>query len=123
MPHLMLAALHPMGVVMTLVGLGALIFFHELGHFVACRLTGTRVEVFSLGFGPKIVGWRRGKTFYKLAAIPLGGYVKMAAENPGDENTGAADEFPNKSFLQRLFIMSNGVIFNALLALIFYIWA
>jgi regulator of sigma E protease len=119
----MLAALHPMGVVMTLVGLGALIFFHELGHFVACRLTGTRVEVFSIGFGPKIVGWRRGKTFYKLAAIPLGGYVKMAAENPGDENTGAADEFPNKSFLQRLFIMSNGVIFNALLALIFYIWA
>jgi regulator of sigma E protease len=119
----MLAALDPMGVVMTFVGLGALIFFHELGHFVACRLTGTRVEVFSIGFGPKIVGWRRGKTFYKLAAIPLGGYVKMAAENPGDENTGAPDEFPNKSFLQRLFIMSNGVIFNALLALIFYIWA
>jgi regulator of sigma E protease len=118
-----LAALDPTGVIMTVIGLGALIFFHELGHFVACRLTNTRVEVFSIGFGPKVFGWRRGKTLYKVAAIPLGGYVKMAAENPGDERTGAPDEFPNKSFGQRLFIMANGVVFNVLLAVVFYIVA
>jgi regulator of sigma E protease len=120
---MILAALDPVGVIMTVVGLGGLIFFHELGHFVACRLTGTRVEVFSIGFGPKIFGWRRGPTLYKVAAIPLGGYVKMAAENPGEARSDAKDEFPNKSFGQRLFIMSNGVVFNVLLALIFYIWA
>jgi regulator of sigma E protease len=122
-PHLILGALDPAGVIMTVIGLGALIFFHELGHFLACRATGTRVEAFSIGFGPEIFGWRRGNTRYRIAAIPLGGYVKMAAENPGEENTGAPDEFPNKSFLQRLFIMSNGVIFNIILALVLYVWA
>ncbi|MHC4959883.1 MAG: RIP metalloprotease RseP [Planctomycetota bacterium] len=123
MPHLILAALDPAGVIMTVIGLGALIFFHELGHFLACRATGTRVEAFSIGFGPEIFGWKRGNTRYRIAVIPLGGYVKMAAENPGDANTGAPDEFPNKSFLQRLFIMSNGVIFNIILAMILYVWA
>jgi len=122
-PHLILAALDPLGIIMTIIGLGGLIFFHELGHFLACRLTGTRVEAFSIGFGPEIFGWRRGNTRYRIALIPLGGYVKMAAENPGDANTGAPDEFPNKSFGQRLFIMSNGVIFNILLAFLLYIWA
>ncbi len=119
----MLAALDPLGVIMTVIGLGALIFFHELGHFLACRLTGTRVEAFSIGFGPEIVGWTRGPTRYRVAWIPLGGYVKMAAENPGDINTGAPDEFPNKPFWARLFIMSNGVIFNLILAFVFFVWA
>ncbi|MDH3591203.1 MAG: RIP metalloprotease RseP [Planctomycetota bacterium] len=123
MSHLILAALDPLGVIMTVIGLGALIFFHELGHFLACRLTGTRVEAFSVGFGPEIFGWTRGHTRYRIAWIPLGGYVKMAAENPGEVNTGAPDEFPNKSFSARLFIMSNGVIFNLILAFVFFVWA
>ncbi len=123
MPNLILAALDPLNVFLVVIGLGGLIFVHELGHFVACRLTGTRVEAFSIGFGPQLLGWRRGPTLYKISLIPLGGYVKMAAENPGEERTGAPDEFPNKSFLQRLFIMSNGVIFNGILAALLFIWA
>jgi len=121
--HLMFAALDPIPVIMTIVGLGGLIFFHELGHFLACRVTGTRVEAFSIGFGPQLFGWRRGNTGYKICAIPLGGYVKMAAENPGDENTGAPDEFPNKSFSARLLIMSAGVVFNSILAFLLFAWA
>jgi len=122
-PHLILAALDPWGVILTVLGLGALIFFHEFGHFLACLLTGTRVETFSIGFGPELFGWKRGKTRYRVAAIPLGGYVKMAAENPGEAHTDARDEFPNKSFLQRLFIMSNGVLFNGILAFLLFVWA
>jgi RIP metalloprotease RseP len=119
----MLAAFEPLGVVMTVVGLGGLIFFHELGHFLACRLTGTRVEAFSVGFGQEIYGWTRNGTRYRIGLIPLGGYVKMAAENPGERNTGAPDEFPNKPFAARLFIMSAGVIFNLILAFLLFVWA
>ncbi len=123
MPNLILAALDPLNVTLVVIGLGGLVFVHELGHFVACRLTGTRVEAFSIGFGPMLLGWRRGPTLYKISLIPLGGYVKMAAENPGEKRSGAPDEFPNKSFLQRLFIMSNGVIFNGILAACLFVWA
>ena len=122
MPHL-IAAFDLVATLMVIVGLGGLIFFHELGHFLACRVTGTRVETFSIGFGPKIWGWRRGHTLYKIGAIPLGGYVKMAAENPGEVSTGAPDEFTSKSYGQRLLIMSAGVIFNIILAVILYVWA
>jgi regulator of sigma E protease len=121
--HLTILALNPVGVLMVLVGLGGLVFFHELGHFLACRVTGTRVEVFSVGFGPTIWGWKRGHTFYRIAAIPLGGYVKMAAENPGDKGTGASDELPRKSFSQRLLIFTAGVIFNVFLAFVLFAWA
>jgi len=122
-PLLILAEIDPWAVVMTIVGLGGLIFFHELGHFIACRLTGTRVEAFSVGFGKEIIGWQRGPTRYRVGIVPLGGYVKMAAENPGEANTGAPDEFPNKPFGQRLFIMANGVIFNIILAFILFVVA
>ena len=108
---------------MVVIGLGGLVFFHELGHFLACVVTGTRVEVFSIGFGPKLFGWRRGHTLYRIAAIPLGGYVKMAAENPGEVGTGAPDELPNKSFSQRLLIFSAGVIFNLILGALLFAWA
>ncbi len=123
MLHLMLLGLGVQGIVMTAIGLGALIFFHELGHFIACRLTGTRVEAFSIGFGPELFGWTRGNTRYRFALIPLGGYVKMAAENPGDAKSDAPDEFPNKSFSARLFIMANGVIFNVILAFVLFVGA
>ena len=64
--------------------LGVLVFVHELGHFLAARRIGVRVLTFSLGFGPKLLKWRRGDTEYCISAIPLGGYVKMAGESPDD---------------------------------------
>ena len=64
--------------------LGVLIFVHELGHFLMARRIGVRVLKFSLGFGPRIFGFTRGDTEYCISAIPLGGYVKMAGENPDD---------------------------------------
>ena len=123
MAHVMLAALDPLAILMTIVGLGGLIFFHELGHFLACRLTGTRVEAFSIGFGKEVFGWTRGRTRYRIGIVPLGGYVKMAAENPGERRTSAPDEFPNKPFSARLFIMSAGVLFNLILAFALFAWA
>ena len=81
--------------------LGVLVFVHELGHFLAARRLGVRVLTFSLGFGPKIVRVRRGDTEYCISAIPLGGYVKMAGENPDDPRTGRADEFLSKTKWER----------------------
>jgi regulator of sigma E protease len=65
--------------------LGVLIFVHEFGHFVVAKLVGVRVERFSLGFGPRIAGFVRGETEYRLSWIPLGGYVKMTGENPAED--------------------------------------
>ncbi len=64
------------------VVLGVLVFFHELGHFLAARLCGVGVEIFSLGFGPRIAGWKSGRTDYRISAIPLGGFVKMVGSTP-----------------------------------------
>src|SRR5258707_9113707 len=77
--------------------LGVLIFVHELGHFLMARRIGVRVLKFSLGFGPRVFGFTRGDTEYCISAIPLGGYVKMAGENPDDPRTGQPDEFLSKS--------------------------
>ena len=74
--------------------LGVLIFVHELGHFLAARRHGVRVLTFSLGFGPKILKVTRGDTEYCVSAIPLGGYVKMAGENPEDPRSGPARRVP-----------------------------
>jgi len=74
---------------------GVLIFVHELGHFVWAKFFGVRVLKFSLGFGPKIAGFRRGGTEYVIAAFPLGGYVRMLGENPSDR---AAPEDEKRSF-------------------------
>src|SRR5687768_12376835 len=66
-----------MTVIATIIVLGVLIFVHELGHFFAAKSVGVEVQRFSIGLGPKLFGFRRGETEYVLAAIPLGGYVKM----------------------------------------------
>jgi regulator of sigma E protease len=96
--------------------LGVLIFVHELGHFMAARRVGVRVLKFSLGFGPRIVGFKRGDTEYVISAIPLGGYVKMAGENPDDPRTGKPDEFLSKSKWQRFQILIMGPVMNLFLA-------
>ena len=98
--------------------LGVLIFVHELGHFLMARRIGVRVLTFSLGFGPKILTIKRGDTEYCISAIPLGGYVKMAGENPEDGRTGAPDEFLSKTKWQRFQVLVMGPVMNLALALI-----
>jgi regulator of sigma E protease len=98
--------------------LGVLIFVHELGHFLMARRIGVRVLTFSLGFGPKLLSFKRGDTEYCVSAIPLGGYVKMAGENPEDARTGAQDEFLSKSKWQRFQVLIMGPVMNLVLALV-----
>ena len=93
--------------------LGVLIFVHELGHFLMAKRIGIRVLTFSLGFGPKILSFRRGDTDYCIGAIPLGGYVKMAGENPGRGRAAAqSDEFLSKSKWQRFQVLIMGPVMN-----------
>ena len=98
--------------------LGVLIFVHELGHFLAARRLGVRVLTFSLGFGPKILKFTRGDTEYCVSAIPLGGYVKMAGENPDDPRTGRPDEFLSKTKWERFQILIMGPAMNIILAVV-----
>ena len=98
--------------------LGVLIFVHELGHFLMARRIGVRVLTFSLGFGPKILNFHYGDTDYCVSIIPLGGYVKMAGENPEDQRTGAEDEFLSKSKWQRFQVLVMGPVMNLALAVI-----
>jgi regulator of sigma E protease len=98
--------------------LGVLIFVHELGHFLMARRIGVRVLTFSLGFGPKLINVKRGGTEYCVSLVPLGGYVKMAGENPEDSRTGAPDEFLSKGKWQRFQVLVMGPIMNLLLAVV-----
>lgn len=98
--------------------LGVLIFVHELGHYMMARRVGVRVLKFSLGFGPRLFGFRRGDTEYCVSAIPLGGYVKMAGENTEDARSGAADEFLSKTKWQRFQVLIMGPLMNILLAIV-----
>ena len=98
--------------------LGVLVFVHELGHFLVARWHGVRVLTFSLGFGPKLLSMKRGDTEYCLSLIPLGGYVKMAGENPDDHPQGAADEFLSKTKWQRVQVLVAGPAMNMILAVV-----
>ena len=88
--------------------IGVLVFVHELGHFLAARRVGIRVLAFSIGFGPRLLGFTRGGTEYKIAAIPLGGFVKMAGETNEDQRNGAPDEFLSKSKWERFQVLIAG---------------
>jgi regulator of sigma E protease len=101
--------------------LGILILVHEIGHFIACKLVGVRVEVFSLGFGPKLLGKKIGETYYQLSIFPLGGYVKPTGEDPEKEVlTGADYELPSKSKIQQIFIFLSGALMNIILAYLIF---
>ncbi len=102
--------------------IGVLVFVHELGHFLAARRVGIRVLAFSIGFGPRLIGFTRGGTEYKIAAIPLGGFVKMAGENTEDQRSGAPDEFLSKSKWERFQVLIAGPAMNVLLAIL-VLWA
>ncbi|TSA86017.1 RIP metalloprotease RseP [Helicobacter mehlei] len=104
-----------MSLLFSLVALGFLIFFHELGHFLVARACGVHVEVFSIGFGRKIWAKMHGETQYALSLIPLGGYVKLKGqdfENPSLE----PDSYNSKTPLQKIAILMAGPLFNLLLA-------
>jgi regulator of sigma E protease len=98
--------------------LGVLIFVHELGHFLAAKRVGIRVLRFQLGFNPTIASVRRGDTEYSLGLLPLGGYVKMAGDNPDEERTGRSDEFLSKTKWERFQVLIMGPVMNLLLAVL-----
>ena len=97
--------------------LGVMVLIHEWGHFVVARMCKVRVDVFSIGFGPRLFGWKKGPTDYRISALPLGGYVRMAGQDPteidsqgrfgsGSSETvpvpsGAADELMSKKHSER----------------------
>ncbi len=97
--------------------LGFMILIHEFGHYAVAKLLGVRVEVFSIGFGKRLVGFRKGETDYRIAAIPLGGYVKMSGENPMDERTGDPREFLSHPRWHRFLIAIAGPAMNVFLAI------
>ena len=103
-----------------LLGLAALIFVHELGHFLIARKCGVTVEKFSIGFGPKIAGFTSKGTEYLIAAIPLGGYVKMKGEDPEEELQDTQGSFSAATVYQRLAIAFGGPLFNILFAIAIY---
>jgi regulator of sigma E protease len=96
--------------------LGFMILIHEFGHYAAAKYFGVRVEVFSIGFGKRLLGFKRGETDYRIAAIPLGGYVKMSGENPMDSRSDDPGEFLNHPRWQRFVIALAGPAMNIMLA-------
>jgi regulator of sigma E protease len=100
------------------VVLGIMILVHEFGHYAAAKWFGVRVDVFSIGFGKRLTGFRRGGTDYRISALPLGGYVKMAGENPLESRSGAPDEFMSHARWQRFVIAIAGPAMNIVLAVV-----
>jgi regulator of sigma E protease len=98
--------------------LGFMILIHEFGHYAVAKWLGVRVEQFAIGFGKRLIGFRKGETDYRINAIPLGGYVKMSGENPMDQRTDDPREFMNHSRWHRFLIAIAGPTMNILLAII-----
>ena len=98
--------------------LGVMVLVHEWGHFIVAKLFGVRVEIFSIGFGPRLWGWKRGDTDYRISGLPLGGYVKMAGDNPLEDRKGDADEFLSKPRWQRVLIALAGPAMNIILSIV-----
>ena len=115
---------------LSILGIGFLIFVHELGHFLAAKKVGIRVETFALGFQPTIAGWKarifamkRGDTEYVIGLLPFGGYVKMAGEELEDPRTGAADEYASKTPSQRALVLVAGAVMNLIFGFLLFILA
>jgi len=106
-----------MTIVQLLLVLGLMVLVHEFGHFAVAKLCGVRVETFAIGFGRRLIGFRRGGTDYQINALPLGGYVKMAGEIPGEETSNDPGELNNHPRWQRMLIALAGPVANFILAL------
>ena len=105
-------------VIAVVVVLGFMILIHEFGHYAVAKWLGVRVEQFAIGFGKRLIGFRKGETDYRINAIPLGGYVKMAGENPMDDRTDDPREFLNHPRWHRFLIAIAGPTMNILLAIV-----
>ncbi|MEE2889871.1 MAG: RIP metalloprotease RseP [Planctomycetota bacterium] len=119
-----------MNIILAILGIGFLIFVHELGHFLAAKFVGVRVDTFAVGFQPTIFGWRArlcaftyGETEYVIGLVPLGGYVKMAGEEPGEPRTDSDDEFHKKPIPSRLLILVAGATMNLIFGFLLFILA
>jgi len=99
-----------------LVVLGIMVLVHEFGHFAVAKLCGVRVETFAIGFGKKLVGFRRGGTDYQINVLPLGGYVKMSGDTPGEAPSGDPGDFNAHPRWQRMLIALAGPVANFILA-------
>jgi regulator of sigma E protease len=97
-----------------------LVLIHEFGHFIVAKRLGVRVEKFSFGFGPKLASVKRGETEYLLSAIPLGGYVKMSGDEPGEALKNESHEFLSRSIGDRFKIIAAGPLFNYILAFLIF---
>lgn len=106
------------GILVGIFALGLMVLAHEWGHFIVAKLLGVRVDVFSIGFGPRLFGWRRGNTDYRVSVLPLGGYVRMAGDNPSEEREGAPDEFLSQPRWSRALIVLAGPATNVVLAVL-----
>ena len=104
---------------LAIIPLGFIIFIHELGHFYAAKRCGIKVNTFSLGFGPKLVGFQRDETDYRISLLPFGGYVQMEGENP-NEQTGAQGEFASAPIGSRAFVVAAGPAVNLLFGVLIY---
>jgi regulator of sigma E protease len=111
-----------MAILSAIILLGVIILVHELGHFLFAKLTGVKVLKFSLGFGPKLIGKTYGDTEYLISAVPLGGYVKMLGEMPGDELKEEEKQFAfnNQAVWKRFIIVFCGPLFNLLFAAVIF---
>ena len=105
--------------ILAIIPLGFIIFIHELGHFYAAKRCGIKVNTFSLGFGPRLIGFQRGETEYKISLLPFGGYVQMEGENPS-EQTGAPGEFASAPLGSRAFVVAAGPVVNLLFGVLIY---
>mgnify|MGYP001566875578 CR=1 FL=1 len=111
-------------VIIFLIVLAVLIFVHELGHFLTAKSFGIRVDAFAVGFGPKLISWKRGETVYSLRLIPFGGYVKIFGENPDEESLSGPDSgrsIVNKSRWKQAIVLVAGITFNFIFAWLLYI--
>ena len=108
------------GIIYAIIALSVLIVVHEFGHFIVARLVNVKVITFSLGFGKKLLRWKKGETEYAVSAMPLGGYVKLLGESPEEEVPEEEKErsFTNKTPFQRFLIVFAGPFFNLVFALL-----
>lgn len=107
-----------MFIIGVLVALGVLVIVHEFGHYSAARLLGVTVEKFSVGFGPKIAGIKKGATEFLISAIPLGGYVKMKGDQPDEKQNFKEDDFYGISWWKRIIIVFAGPFANLILGIV-----